>query len=137
MKTCRICKQDKPYSEYVKNKTNKDGYTTECNICRRKDARERYARKRDQYLENSKKKQQKRKEQVDAMKSPCVVCGWFEYPEAIDFHHRDSATKSGNVGTMTASAGMDKIRAEVAKCVCLCANCHRGVHAGKVSLPNE
>ena len=136
MKKCRICKQEKPYSEYTKNKTKKDGYTCECSICRRKEARERYARKKEQYLAATKRKQRDRKAQVDAMRGPCVVCGWFEYPEAIDFHHIDPSTKEGNVGTMTASAGMDKIRAEVAKCVCLCANCHRGVHAGKVSLPN-
>jgi hypothetical protein len=33
MKTCRICKVDKPYSEFYHQKRNADGYKTECKTC--------------------------------------------------------------------------------------------------------
>jgi 5-methylcytosine-specific restriction endonuclease McrA len=34
MKRCSLCKQVKPYSEFYKNKSKKDGYDTACKPCR-------------------------------------------------------------------------------------------------------
>ena len=33
MKTCKVCKQQKPLSDYFVNKVNKDGYNIYCKVC--------------------------------------------------------------------------------------------------------
>lgn len=62
----------------------------------------------------------------------CVVCGLRE-PSALDLHHRDPSTKlfePANLGRQS----METIKAELRKCVVLCANHHRMVHAGDIIL---
>lgn len=39
MKTCKICKQERPLSEYHKAKTNSDGLDKRCKLCRKEEAR--------------------------------------------------------------------------------------------------
>ena len=69
---------------------------------------------------------------IESLKEPCVVCGESERC-CIDFHHRDPSTKYKEISQMR-HFNEEKIRAEVSKCVTLCANCHRKVHAGLIEL---
>ena len=65
---------------------------------------------------------------------PCVVCGEDE-PVVIDFHHLDDTQKEYGVSFLVQqSYSLDKIKNEIDKCVCLCSNCHRKVHAGIITL---
>ena len=62
-------------------------------------------------------------------KNGCVKCG--EREEAcLDAHHIEPDRKDFNIGDAIRDVGMKKLKAELEKCVCLCANCHRKVHAG-------
>lgn len=58
----------------------------------------------------------------------CERCGYSRCHEALDFHHLDADGKDFGV-----SAGIyrkwEVVRAELDKCVMLCANCHREEHA--------
>lgn len=56
---------------------------------------------------------------------PCQDCGRWLPPCAMDFDHRDPATKLQAVTRMIGRAGIGRILAEVAKCDIVCANCHR------------
>lgn len=62
----------------------------------------------------------------------CCVCGLKEGC-CLDFHHlRD---KKIEVGRLINNGRTDKyILEEISKCVVLCANCHRKVHAGIIKL---
>lgn len=51
----------------------------------------------------------------------------------IDFHHLDPSTKYKEVAKMS-TASLEKIVAELNKCVCLCRNCHSGVHKGDINV---
>lgn len=56
---------------------------------------------------------------------PCMDCG-IRYPSYVmDFDHRDPSTKRFSIGRQVASYGIDALRAEIAKCDVVCANCHR------------
>ena len=57
--------------------------------------------------------------------SGCVRCGYNEHPAALDFNHIDPSTKTGNIAERCSGWGEKRLRAEVAKCEILCANCHR------------
>jgi hypothetical protein len=55
---------------------------------------------------------------------PCADCGRRFLPCAMQFDHRDPATKTYEV-TRIISRARSVILAEVAKCDIVCANCHR------------
>ena len=56
----------------------------------------------------------------------CSICGYDKCQAALDFHHPDPSVKEGKV--IGSTLGIDKQRAEAAKCILLCANCHREAH---------
>jgi hypothetical protein len=57
----------------------------------------------------------------------CAMCD-ESFPDCLDFHHRDPSQKLYAVSQMVGMPAR-RIRAEIAKCVVLCANCHKKVHA--------
>jgi len=60
----------------------------------------------------------------------CVGCGGT-FPEPLfEFHHLDARTKEFAISHDGITRRWKKIEAELAKCVLLCANCHRETHAG-------
>jgi transposase len=65
----------------------------------------------------------------------CVACGFDAYAGALQFHHRDPATKAFEVSRQGITRSLDKLRLEARKCVLLCANCHAMVEAGVLILP--
>jgi hypothetical protein len=65
----------------------------------------------------------------EKMRRGCSECGYRGHPAALDLHHRDPGTKTTDISDIIGSAGIAKIRAEMAKCDVLCANCHRTLHA--------
>jgi hypothetical protein len=66
-------------------------------------------------------------------KDGCAICPEKD-PSCLDAHHLDPATKLFSLGRYN-SASRAKTAAELAKCICLCSNCHRKFHAGKIKLP--
>ena len=67
----------------------------------------------------------------------CEICGYDRSSNALDFHHRDPATKSFGISESGCTRSWDRVREELEKCVMICANCHREVHAGITQLPME
>lgn len=65
----------------------------------------------------------------------CAACGFDAYVGALQFHHRDPATKAFEVSRQGITRSLDRLRAEAKKCVLLCANCHAMVEAGLLDLP--
>lgn len=58
----------------------------------------------------------------------CSRCGIDDF-RVLDFHHRDPNEKEVEVANMVRMRlSKKKILAEIEKCECLCANCHRIVH---------
>jgi predicted HNH restriction endonuclease len=56
-------------------------------------------------------------------------------PESLlEFHHKDARTKDFAISHDGITRRWENIVAELAKCVLLCANCHRETHAGPRTL---
>jgi hypothetical protein len=53
---------------------------------------------------------------------------------ALHFHHVDPRQKSFQLGVAGLTRSLAAMRAEAAKCVLLCSNCHAEVEGGIVSL---
>lgn len=135
-KICTKCGEEKSLTEFnFKNKA-RNKRQAQCKECQRKRERELYNEKykyenKDLYNENRRKwKSEMRKLTRDLKSCGCVICGEKE-PCCLDFHHlkdkKFEVSKAPNV-----SKG--RLYAEVQKCIVLCANCHRKVHAGKITL---
>jgi excisionase family DNA binding protein len=62
----------------------------------------------------------------------CSICGYDRHIGALQFHHRESSEKRFGVGERGLTRSLAAVRAEVAKCVLLCANCHAEVEGGIV-----
>lgn len=58
----------------------------------------------------------------------CCKCGYDRCPEALEFHHLDPSAKEG--GIIGSTRGLAAQREEAKKCILVCANCHREIHAG-------
>lgn len=59
----------------------------------------------------------------------CERCGYDEHIAALDFHHRPGEGKTARMARMIDAYSLDAVKKEVEKCVVLCANCHRVLHA--------
>lgn len=58
---------------------------------------------------------------------PCSQCGESDV-RVLEFHHTDTSGKDMAVGAMVSSGfSVERIQAEIDKCVVLCANCHRKI----------
>lgn len=63
----------------------------------------------------------------------CLVCGYSRCLDALDFHHVDESTKLFDISGSHCRAWL-VIKEELDKCVLLCSNCHRELHAGFVTV---
>jgi transposase len=72
---------------------------------------------------------------VDEAGGVCVLCGYDRCVRALEFHHVDPSQKSFAISVTGGARSLERLRAEAAKCVLLCANCHGEVEAGFVELP--
>jgi DNA-binding transcriptional ArsR family regulator len=62
----------------------------------------------------------------------CSLCGYDRYIGALQFHHREGTAKVFGVSERGLTRSLAAVRAEAAKCVLLCANCHSEVEGGIV-----
>lgn len=116
---------------------------TMCGVCGRRyvyDRKKGHTRKRCNSCGASRQTPEKRhalkKEMIGWAGGSCRMCGYRRSPHSLTFHHVDPATKRFNLAG-SHSRSLEALRAEVAKCVLLCANCHDEVEAGHSTVPVE
>lgn len=63
----------------------------------------------------------------------CSVCGYKRCSKALDFHHLGN--KEFGLSERGFTRSWEVIQKEIDKCILVCANCHRELHAGL--LDNE
>lgn len=134
-KTCTKCHVEKNTSEFRKDKDKSDGLQTFCKVCARAHHRSNYSTKyAAKYSARNNKRRQDATMKLQEYKQQlaCKVCGETE-PVCLEFHHLDPATKDLAISQMM-SYTWERIQEEIQKCVCLCSNCHRKVHIGKIIL---
>jgi protein-arginine kinase activator protein McsA len=130
MKRCNKCDNDKDESEFytriVRGKVKEDKW---CKKCHRAHRKEHYEKNKNAYLAKARTSHEKFKAWFKEYKATlkCSRCP-EDHPAALDFHHVDSGTKDGAIGTLVRRKGKRWVVAEIEKCIVLCANCHRKHH---------
>lgn len=96
-----------------------------------------YADRRDYLIKAVSERRRRIKEKaIVFMGGRCQVCGYSKYQGALDFHHIDPSTKSFGIGGFGHSRSWERVKQELAKCILVCANCHREIGAGVTKVPS-
>jgi len=66
---------------------------------------------------------------IAAKGAKCEKCGYDKCMEALEFHHLNESDKNFGLSEKGYARSWKRIEKELKKCVLLCANCHREVHA--------
>ena len=61
--------------------------------------------------------------------SKCEKCGYNKCSEALEFHHKNPEEKDFNLSDRNLILDWQEIKKELDKCILVCANCHREIHA--------
>ena len=118
MRTCRACGYISDNPEDFKGHAQcSGGRENICKVCWSKYACERARKQRD--LINFTK-----------IGRPCEICGVVYPPIVMDYHHKNVEDKEFTIGSSHQLA-MTRIYKEIDKCMLVCANCHRLLHASQ------
>lgn len=60
----------------------------------------------------------------------CTLCDEDD-AKCLDYHHMNPKKKKFSIGSVSSSVPTTAIQIEIAKCIVLCANCHRKIEAVK------
>ena len=115
---CTQCKEDKDSSLFYKKNT-KSGDYSHCKECHKAKMLVR-TQTQAEFI-------------YSIVGNCCSVCGYDVCDAALELHHVDPNQKEFNL-SKSRSYSKEKILAEIKKCVLLCSNCHREVHAGLLNL---
>ena len=80
-------------------------------------------------------RQRRKQWAVEAFGGKCGICGYDKCVEALEFHHINPNEK--DFSPSASVANREVYVGELRKCVCVCSNCHREVHAGITSIPSN
>ena len=73
-------------------------------------------------------RKRKKQKAVDLLGGKCSNCGYDKCLDALDFHHLDPTKKDPK--SFEKNVAWSILKEEIKKCILLCSNCHRELHAG-------
>jgi len=95
----------------------------------------RYADRRMYMIAAVRKRRRKVRRMAVAYKGgKCSRCGYNRCIEALEFHHTDSSQKDFGISQDGYTRSWERVRQELEKCILVCANCHRELHASSQLL---
>ena len=101
-------------------------------------AKRTYADRREYLIKAVSKRRKKIREMsIDYLGGKCCICGYNRCSAALDFHHRNEDEKEFGLSQNGMTRSWERTKKEIDKCVLVCANCHREIHAGILQLPME
>lgn len=130
MKTCSSCRRNLDESLFNFRNKSKGILQYHCKDCTRKEGQGQYSKSRTTIIAAAIRRNKGYNKRRQNFKDQFVCCLCQEsFKHCLEFHHLDPATKSFDLGN-SHNLGPKKFLQELAKCVCVCANCHRKIHWG-------
>ena len=94
-----------------------------------------YADRREYLIQAVAKRRKKIRElAIEYLGGKCCFCGYHRCFASLDFHHIDESTKKFGLSQDGLTRSWEKTEQELKKCILVCANCHREIHAGILQL---
>jgi DNA-binding transcriptional MerR regulator len=119
-KVCTKCNINKEISEYYfKNKKHKNMHS-ECKLCFNSRITEQFRDLKTQCIEYK--------------GSKCQICDYNKYQGALEFHHLDPNEKDFAISAATSRLLNETMKKELDKCILVCSNCHKEIHAKLVDI---
>lgn len=136
MKRCSKCKDSFDLSQFG---LRADGSRQpQCKSCQRLSSKEWYNNNKKHHVASVRSNTSRYRRAFQKWKATlsCLLCG-ENTPICLEFHHVNDDTKDFNISDPGVHSSLGKMVQELNKCVVLCANCHRKVHAGIRKLPPD
>lgn len=134
-KQCIKCGNTKDIEHFSFRNKAKGTHISTCKSCWNEYGRNYYNNNKSRRIDINKKWRQSTRKKFTDIKTDfsCVICG---EPENIclDFHHLDSSQKEFSIANAVNRMSTTRLLKEIQKCVVLCSNCHRKVHAGLITI---
>lgn len=132
MRTCSICRETKPLEDFPWKIQARNVRQHECKPCKRERSKAYYRQDPEAQKKRAKRNNvvyyERNKRYVSSIKLACSKCG-DSRPYVLDFHHTDPSKKEFLVSNFLGSGyALERLKAEIAKCIVLCSNCHREHH---------
>lgn len=118
-KMCPKCKTKKPLDKSNFYMTASGKVHSWCKPCNNKISHE--------------KQKQMKINAVNLKGGACQICGYCKYVGSLDFHHLDPSKKEYSISKLR-TYSLENLKIELAKCICVCSNCHGEIHAGLIEL---
>jgi hypothetical protein len=137
-KQCRKCHRNLNPSDFPKDRGRKDGLFLWCKDCAKAHSARRWRDVPHVRIQHGPSVRRSEKRRIDRIRQirefvGCQLCPEREW-YCLDFHHVDPTTKSFTPSRGQKAVSWADMVAEICKCICLCANCHRKVHRGALSV---
>jgi len=95
-----------------------------------------YSDRREYLIQAVVKRRKKIREMAIKYKGEkCIFCGYDKCIRALEFHHIENNGKDFGISEKGYTRSWDRVKKELDKCILVCANCHRELHAGLRSFP--
>jgi hypothetical protein len=137
---CSRCQEEKSESSFSLKYKATGKLQSACKECHAKYHKKHYQENKAVYTRkrrvNNRKYRTKGREFIDEYKRSkgCNFCH-ENTPCCLDFHHIDPTQKTNNISKMKSNArAIHIIEKEINKCIVVCSNCHRKLHAGLITL---
>lgn len=83
---------------------------------------------------------QKRRDKVKVLAvaykgGKCQCCGYNTFIGALEFHHINSDEKDFGISSKGYTRSWETVKKELDKCVLVCSNCHKEIHANIRECP--
>lgn len=139
-KKCSVCQVEKNESCFAFKNKQLGKLQSHCKECQSKYHKKHYLDNKKYYGNkrklNNRKYRTMGKKFIDEYKSNscCYFCK-ENTPCCLDFHHLDPNAKDSNISQMKGHArNIETIMKEIDKCLVICSNCHRKLHAGLIEV---
>lgn len=126
MKTCTVCNQTKPESEFSWKNKAQGKLSSSCKACHKIARRKHHELNRQKNIQKAIDRRQSIRDKIWEYRNthPCVDCD-FADPRTLQFDHLPGCDKEFDI-SQAAQRGFawNKIQTEIDKCEVVCANCH-------------